>query len=351
MIGWKRAVQPSCHFSPVSFVSIIVPFRNEATVIAHLLEDLSTQRYTAFEIILVNDHSEDDTLEVIAHLTQKFPLLKERIAIHHCSAQSGKKAALTLGVKQATGDIILTTDADCRVDSYWIESILSEFTINTQMVVGGVRLSANNFFQRLQQLEFVSLIGSGAATLGWHFPSMANGANLAYRKSAFESVGGYAGNEHIPSGDDEFLLRKIVKQYPKSVRFVVTPKSIVETRAVDTLKIFLLQRVRWAGKWRLHTSFFSKVLALSIFFFQLTFLAMPILMVLGVISWPLALVGMFCKALLEFLFLYPVAQRLGVIFPWLAFGVLQLIYPYYVVTVGLLANGSKYTWKGRTFYT
>lgn len=349
MLGWKRAAHASRNSSLTSFVSVIVPFRNEANTLAFLLEDLSKQKYLAFEIILVNDHSEDDSLKVISRICEKSSRLKEQVRVVHCTEHSGKKAALTLGIVQAKGDIILTTDADCRVGNEWVESMLSHFTDDTMMVVGGVRLSASSFFEKLQQLEFVSLIGSGAATLGWNLPSMANGANLAYRKIAFEKVGGYAGNEHIPSGDDEFLLRKIVDQYSEAVRFADHPTSIVETRPADTLKTFIQQRLRWAGKWRMHTGLFSKVLALSIFFFQLTFLTLPILLMFKIIAWPLALVVMGCKVVGEFLFLYPVSHRLGVKFPWLAFGALQFIYPYYVVAVGLLANGSKYTWKGRTF--
>ncbi len=349
MLGWKKAAHASRNSSLTSFASVLVPFRNEANTLAFLLEDLSKQKYSAFEIILVNDHSEDDSLNVISRVCEKFPRLKEQVRVVHCTQQSGKKAALTLGIAQATGDIILTTDADCRVDNEWVQSMLSHFTDNTMLVVGGVRLSASSFFEKLQQLEFVSLIGSGVATLGWNLPSMANGANLAYRKVAFEKVGGYAGNEHVPSGDDEFLLRKICNEYSEAVCFAANPTSIVETWPANTLKTFIQQRLRWAGKWRLHTGLFSKVLALSIFFFQLTFLILPILLVLKVISWPLALAMMGSKVVGEFLFLYPVSQRLGVKFQWLAFGALQFIYPYYVVAVGLLANGSKYTWKGRTF--
>lgn len=349
MIGWKRAVRPSVYASPTSFVSVIVPFRNEADAITCLLEDLSAQRYPAFEVILVNDHSEDDSLTVISRVCEKFPRLQEQLKILHCTTQAGKKAALTLGIAHAKGDSIITTDADCRVGKDWIQETAKHFTHRTVMVVGGVRFSATNFFEKIQQLEFASLIGSGAATLAWSLPSMANGANLAFTKEAFQEVGGYAGNEHIPSGDDEFLLRKMHQRFPHSICFNTSRASIVETIPTKSWPHFLQQRLRWAGKWSLHRGGFSKLLAISIFSFQLVFLLTPWLILMGSLSWTLGTLLLISKALLEFSFFLPILRQLGISFSLPAFLSLQFIYPYYVVAVGLLANGRKYTWKGRTF--
>lgn len=349
MIGWKRAVRPTLSASPTSFVSVIVPFRNEAATIAYLLKDLAAQHYAAFEIILVNDHSEDDSLEVISSVSEKSPQLKERIKLLHCTTSSGKKAALTLGIAQATGYIIMTTDADCRIGKDWIEDTLKHFTHSTVMVLGGVRFSATNFFEKMQQLEFASLIGSGAATLAWLLPSMANGANLAFTKMAFQEVGGYTGNEHIPSGDDEFLVRKMHQRFPHAICFNTSKVSVVETAPARTCHHFLQQRLRWAGKWSLHRGWFSKLLPISIFIFQLVFLLTPWLILLGILSWRLGALLLISKALLEFSFFLPILRQLGISFSGPAFLSLQFIYPYYVVAVGLLANGRKYTWKGRTF--
>jgi cellulose synthase/poly-beta-1,6-N-acetylglucosamine synthase-like glycosyltransferase len=349
-MGWRRATQHSAKStSDNPFVSVIIPLRNEATTIAHLLEDLSNQTYSYFEVVLVNDHSEDESLTVISRVRERFPQLKERIKILQCTTQSGKKAALTLGIVHAKGEIILTTDADCRVNADWIQTITNQFTENTLMVIGVVSLSASNFFEELQQVEFAGLIATGAATLGWSRPSMANGANLAFRKSAFERVGGYAGNEHIPSGDDEFLLRKIHQHFPNAIVFCANTKAVVETQAAKTWNDFIQQRLRWAGKWHLHSGLFSKTLAVSIFLFQLIFLLVPWLWLLGFLEGRVVLLLLGGKSLAEYLFFHPVVDKLKLPFPWLAFFVLQFIYPYYVVAVGLLANRGKYVWKGRTF--
>lgn len=350
LLGWRKATQHTISFSSATpFVSVVVPFRNEASVLSHLLEDLSRQTYADFEVILVNDHTEDETVTVISSESGKSPQLRERLRLFQCTTQSGKKAALTLGIGHAKGEIILTTDADCRIGNEWIRTMVNQFTENTMMVTGAVSLSASNFFEKLQQAEFTSLIASGAATLAWSRPSMANGANLAFRKSAFERVGGYASNEHIPSGDDEFLLRKIHRHFPNTIVFCAETNAVVKTPAARTVKDFTQQRLRWAGKWRLHTGLFSKVLAFSVFLFQLTFLLVPWLGLFGFLKGNTTLLLLGSKAFAECLFFAPAVHKLKLSFSWLAFLVLQFIYPYYVVAVGLLANRGKYTWKGRTF--
>lgn len=267
----------------------------------------------------------------------------------HCTTQKGKKAALTLGIVHAKGEIILTTDADCRIKPEWIQTMVNQFNEHTMMVTGAVELSASTFFEKLQQVEFASLIASGAATLGWSRPSMANGANLAFRKSAFEAVDGYMGNQHIPSGDDEFLLRKIHQRFPNALVFCANVHAVVKTQAVGTLRDFIQQRLRWAGKWRLHSGVFSKALAVAVFLFQLTFLVVPWLWLFGYMESNTSLLLLASKVFVEYLFFHPVIHKLKLSFSWLAFLLLQFIYPYYVVAVGLLANGGKYTWKGRTF--
>lgn len=350
MVGWSRITQHSIKPALVKpFVSVIIPFRNESARIKHLLEDLSRQTYSPIEVILVDDHSEDETVTVILSEAEKFPQLKERLRLFQCTTQSGKKAALTLGMAHAQGEIILTTDADCRMKTGWAQTMVSQFVENTMMVTGPVSLSASTFFEDLQQVEFLSLIASGAATLAWARPSMANGANLAFRKAAFESVDGYAGNEHIPSGDDEFLLRKMHQHFPNAILFCANENAVVRTPASGTLKDFIQQRVRWAGKWRLHSSVFSKILPIGVFLFQLAFLLTPWLAMLGFLKVAFALLLLGSKALAECLFFQLVVRKLKLTFSWQAFFVLQFIYPYYVVAVGLLAVRGKYTWKGRTF--
>lgn len=350
MSGWRRSHKISGKLEKSDcLVSVLVPVRNEETTITNLLLDIASQTYAKYEVLVINDHSTDNTVQVVMDVLSKNTFLNSKIKLLHCTEGSGKKAALTLGVQHATGEIIITTDADCRLANGWISSMAVHFSKNTQLVVGMVRLSASTFFEKLQQLEFASLIGSGVATLAWNYPTMANGANFAFRQDAFIKVSGYSGNQQIPSGDDEFLLRKIKKYYPDSIRIAMQNQAVVESQPANNFREFLQQRLRWASKWSLHEGFFSKALAIVVFTVQLAFLVLPWLVLSGGMPWQIGLLMWLTKFFLEYLFIKPVTRELGVRFSWTAFLVLQFIYPYYVVSIALLANRRKYTWKGRTF--
>lgn len=346
--GWRLALS-----SPVNngkersktFISVIVPIRNEEANISRLLDSLLAQHFNTFEIIIVNDHSEDRTVEVVKQSING----KRNVRLIDLSNESGKKKAIARGVTEAKGDVIVTTDADCIVPENWLIVIDKYFqNENTKMVFGGVRIeTTRNFFSSLQALEFSSLVGSGAATLSLGYPSMCNGANLAFRKSAFNEVKGFEGNFHIASGDDEFLLRKIVERYPKGVKFLNNPESIVTTQPLPDLRSFLQQRVRWAGKWRLHKQMFSKLLALFILFFHMIFVLFLSALITNQIDLTTSLALLSLKVLPEAIFLRYVTSFLHVRWNWFAFTTLQLSYSFYIVLVGLTSNFQAVEWKNR----
>jgi poly-beta-1,6-N-acetyl-D-glucosamine synthase len=338
-----RTVTPQ-HQDIAPFITVLVAARNEAKNIGDLLGDLSRQNYSSYEVIVVDDHSEDNTVEIAARFTTEYTLF--RILR---SAYFGKKAALTEGVRQAQGSIVVATDADCRVPTEWLSAIAIYFQHSkVKMVFGGVRMEQRNFFHDLQAIEFSSLIGSGAATAAMGYPTMCNGANIAYRKAVFEEVNGYTGNAHVPSGDDEFLMRKIKAMYPSGIYFMNDARGVVTTQAHETVAGLIRQRLRWAGKWRYNTSVYTLLLAIYIFSIQ----------VITVLSWGLlfysderlqvaALSFVTIKALLEFVFLRNVCHFLGCRWNVLAFMTLQVIYPLYVMGIGLFAHFIPQQWKGR----
>lgn len=351
ILGWKKSQnqfgvddRENIHGN----ISIIVPFRNEALQIHHLIRSLSDLKYSAekFNVILVNDHSEDNSENVVHALIHDKPGF---LLLNLTEGITGKKAALTEGIKNATGDIIVTTDADCVVHPKWLDVINSTLgDENIQFVFGGVRLQSDSFFSQLQAIEFSSLIGSAAATLAMGHFSMCNGANLAFRKSAFEAVKGYDGNLDIPSGDDEFLARKIATRFPGSIRFISVLTAVVVSRPLKTIKAFIHQRLRWAGKWKYNSSLGARALALYMLLVQLVFIGLIFTVCIQIdLYWLFGLL-IFVKILLEFLFIYPVARFLGTDWSWGTFLVLQLIYPFYVITVGVMSQGMGYNWKGRS---
>lgn len=344
LIGWQRAVQDQKEASAgrEQMVSVIIPVRNEEQTIGKLLNDLSAQQYKRFEIIVVNDHSGDETLWILS----KFNLRNLHIINNK---GTGKKAAISTGISIAKGSIIVTTDADCSVSPEWIKHIHEQFRNKTVMMTfGGVRMEGDqSFFTDLQALEFSSLIGSGAATAALGSPTMCNGANLAYRKAAFLEVKGYQDNLFIPTGDDEFLMRKIQKRYPKGVHFLNHPQAVVTTSPKSSLEGFFHQRIRWASKWRFNKFLFPKLLAIIIVLVQASFLINWIF-VFGAVDLQ-ALFILTIKMILEAAFLLQVCRFMQTRWNWLAFFALQVLYPLYVLTIAAGSFFVPFQWKNRIF--
>lgn len=308
-------------------ISVIVAVRDEDKL-NNLLDDLSKIQYPKerWELIVVDDHS-------------AMPPACQYIS----NKGIGKKAAITTGIASAKGDIIVTTDGDCRVDPRWLAAINSAFQKpGVKMVVGGVRIEEDRtFFSKLQALEFVSVSVTGAATIGLGFPTMSNGANLSFRKDAFYEVGGYQGNENIPSGDDEFLMNKFD---PNSIIFLNSKSSVVSTTASRSIDEFVQQRLRWAGKWKTNTSLATKLFAVAIFLFHVSFVVITIGALMGseLFRWLLM-----AKVFVEAILLIPAASFFGTRWRWIPFFVLQLVYPVYVISIGLLSQVVLPKWKGR----
>lgn len=319
-------------------ISVIIPVRNEASTIPNLLNDLSQLTYPSskWELIVVDDHSTDNLRLPDVHVIP--------------SPSPGKKSAITAGVNAAKGEIIVTTDADCRVQPDWLHEVNIAFQKpGTKMIVGGVRIEEDgSFFSKLQSIEFVSVIATGAATLGLGIPTMCNGANLAYRKEAFLQANGYQGNENIPSGDDEFLMNKFNEKWPNCISFLLSKRSVVTTSPSQGVSGFIQQRLRWAGKWKHNISFTTRVFAMVVWLFHFAFLAMPFAAVAGFLSWRLFFILAGAKFFVEALFLIPAANVFNVKWRWISFLVLQLVYSFYVIVIGLASQFKASTWKGRS---
>lgn len=349
--GWIKAIaQPVAGVVKEKFISVIIPFRNEENTIGHLIHDLQQQEYPRdkFEVILINDHSEDSSVVAINE-ELRGPISAKLLN----STEQGKKPALTKGIRHAVGSIVVTTDADCRVNPGWIRSVNNSFSEeSTKMTFGAVRIETDNtLLGTLQAIEFSSLIGSGASTAAFGFPTLCNGANLAFTKDAFTETGGYDGNEHVASGDDEFLMRKIEAKYPDGIRFNNNPESVVTTHPQKTLEDFLSQRIRWAGKWKHHDGTNSKLLAVYVFLFHLSVIMLPFFVLMGDIPVYVMLGLLVAKGLVEFFFLRQVCRWLVVRWHGLSFILLQLVYPVYAVGVAVTALYKKPCWKGRALTT
>ena len=338
----KKPIQSNHEYS----FSIIVPVRNEEKTILPLVEQILALDYPKekFEVIIVDDSSEDAT-------RKKLEMLVAQQAVQLYSLPEGvvgKKKALELGIEKANFEWIVTTDGDCEVPSTWLSSFNHFIEEGTHLIVGPVRMMAGNWLGRIQSFDFSLLIGYAASLVGMGIPSMSNGANLCYRRATFQDLGGYAGNDQIPSGDDEFLLLKVVKKYPDSIRFNNSPDAVVRTIAKPDFASLLNQRMRWLSKWTLHKNprIISSVL-LTLFD--------NLLMIIGWVGvftgfFPVwVLVVFVIRWVIKGLFSYKVNQLLKGKTYWLFAALYELLYPFYVVLLSFASIFGYYTWKGRKY--
>jgi len=233
-------------------VTIIIPARNEEKNIRACLQDILNQKYPdeLTEIIVVDDHSADRTAEYVRELIHQNPRRKLSL-LHNRSAgiKLYKKQAISAAVQNARGELIITTDADCRMSNRWLESIVTYYEKhNPVMIVSPVQFfHVRNLFEQLQQLEFAGLVGIGAGAIAHHRPLLCNGANLAYTKKIFNEVNGFAGNETV-SGDDTQLMLKVAEINPDGIHFLKSREAIVETSSMPSMVDLFHQRKRWASK-------------------------------------------------------------------------------------------------------
>ncbi|MGI9543091.1 MAG: glycosyltransferase [Cyclobacteriaceae bacterium] len=356
MIAWSKgqlsAISPD-EVPEKPLVSVIIAVRNESHNILNLLHYIKAQTYTDLEVVIVDDHSTDNTVERVQNYqsTDSLALRLLQLADQPDTQLANKKGALNLGIRQATGKYIITTDADCCPGPGWVKNMVRFMQQHgSMMVCGPVTFDPSiSFFEKLQTIEFASLIGSGAASLRLGFPNMANGANLAFTKQAFEQVGGYEGFEHLPSGDDEFLLHKVYKAYPDRVHFIQERSAVVPTVPQASMSAFIQQRKRWASKWKQHKDRRVGLLAVFIACYHLVLLLSVGLVVTGSFSIRWLAILLLVRLLVETLFLSQVLKFLGKRLWLVAFLCWQLLYPFYLVFFGVAANFGSYQWKSRTF--
>ncbi|MCX6294005.1 MAG: glycosyltransferase, partial [Sphingobacteriales bacterium] len=236
-----------------TFVSIIVPARNEEDNISNLIHSIQNQTYpkSCFELIIIDDCSTDRTAEIVKKYSDSnIKLIALSDYLDEKNINAYKKKAIEIGIKASIGTLIITTDADCTMGENWLQEIVHCFEINQpKMIVMPVQINySNRFIEIFQSLDFMCLQGITGASVQKKFHGMCNGANLAYTKAVFEEVGGFSGIDHIASGDDLLLMHKIAKKYANEIMYLKSVEVIVKTIPANTVKAFFNQRIRWASK-------------------------------------------------------------------------------------------------------
>jgi cellulose synthase/poly-beta-1,6-N-acetylglucosamine synthase-like glycosyltransferase len=348
--GWARVKSPvkvNRQFS--TKVTILIAARNEEEKIALTIEDILAQDYPKelFDIIIADDHSTDHTAEIITcYADRKVKLLQ----LHDDKAlNSYKKRAIAEAIKLSTGDFMVATDADCRMGPQWLSTIISHYETNDLVMISSpvAYFEEHSLFEYMQSLEFMYLIGVGAAFIGNGKASTCNGANFAYRKDVFNEVGGFKGIDELASGDDELLLQKVAAKYPNRIGFLKSRDAVVYTHAKPNVKEFMQQRRRWASK---STSYKDKkvvAFVVLIWLFNVTMLLNTALGFYDIAFFKLLLVQVALKYAFEFVYLYPITKFFGRI---KLISLLILIIPVhvlYMVYIGTIKKSARYNWKGR----
>lgn len=250
--GWSR-LGGSRPLKQTDRVSVIIAARNEAENIGLCLQSIADQHYprNRFEVLVVDDYSTDQTAATVEEFIRQNP----EVDLHliRQTGRHGKKAAIALALEQARGVYALTTDADCEVSPGWIAAMVMVMESRQAVFVSGPVTFKNpsGIFGKLQDLEFISLVASGAGSIGAGFPLMCNGANMGFSLEAYRSLQVDALRNQTASGDDVFLMLSMLNRFGSDkIAFARCRDALVFTRPAGTPVGFINQRLRWTSKSR-----------------------------------------------------------------------------------------------------
>lgn len=350
--GWDAIKAPLKSPDDYPSITIIIAARNEEANIENCLRSIVHQHYPAnkLQILCVDDYSSDSTLQKIRSF-DGVQALQLKDFISEDGLRSGKKKCIEYAMRFATGEYVLITDADCIAPVKWVRSVAICFeSFRADVVTGAISIyQPNTFFKQLQALDIWSYISLSASAIGLSKPVLANGANFAFKKIWFDKVNGYAGSEHISSGDDVFLLHKFLK-YGAHTVFNKSKDALIETMPTENLLSFIIQRIRWASK---TAGYRNLATVLIILIIMLSYLTIPMLLIVAaiqpiVIKW---LVGfLLMKCFIDFIYLYRVLNFFGKRSLLNLFLPAQLFHISYVLMVGAVALFIPLKWKGRKLY-
>lgn len=344
--GWFHIKPFHVNNNPKSIsVSIIVACRNEEDNIAQLLNCLVQQNYSKehLEIIVVDDHSEDSSVNVIERFTASYEYIKH---FKLPEDKQGKKEALDLAIKQAAYDHILTTDADCTIPANWVSSFVAFYTnYKSKLIAGPVVIKHHNLFHRLQTLEFMSLVGSGAGAFGIKRPIMNNGANLFFEKSLYNASNQ---QKHLASGDDIFLLLHAKRKYKNSIHFLKSTDAVVYTNPANNLNQFINQRVRWTSKSKSYKDFDLIITALVVLLTNLILGVSIVYNLFASNAFFYAILFLALKSIIDMTIILPVARFFHQQKLLWFFIPLQVIYPFYIILTAIFGLLGNFRWKNRS---
>lgn len=341
------------NYSPSTKFSIIIPARNEEENIEKCLQCITQQNYPSalFEVIVIDDHSTDNTALLVESFQKKYSniqLLKLANVLDGNLLNAYKKKAIEKAIEISNADWIVTTDADCIVLQDWLKNYDAFIQQNnTVFIAAPVAFThTKTVLSILQYLDFLTLQGITAAAVSAGFHSMCNGANLAYKKTTFNEVNGFAGIDKIASGDDMLLMNKIKQKHPSQIGFLFSKDAIVSTAPMPTWKSFINQRIRWASKADQYNDKKIFSVLLLVYLFNVALLLILLLAFIKPILIIYWLILLIIKTFVELCFTIPIGKFFGEIFTG-TFFLMQPIHIAYTVIAGWLGKFGTYQWKDR----
>jgi len=341
------------NWKPSTFATILIPARNEADNISNCLNSILEQNFSLnqFEIIVIDDHSEDETISTIENFQSKNIKVLKLNNFPELKGKHYKKAAIELGIKNAKGNLIITTDADCIASPNWLSLMVSLFEKKqAKFIAAPVNFhKEKNTFERFQSLDYIGMMGVTGAGIQSKKLSLCNGANLAYKKEAFLEIGGFDGINQIASGDDMLLLEKFQQNFPQDIYFLKNKEATITTQAEPTLNGFVNQRLRWASKTSHYKNQTTVFVQTWVGAFSLgIFIALLLIPFLGIFALRLFVYALFFKAVVDYFYLKKMSKFFGRSDLMRHFLSAQFWHLFYIVRVGIGSFFSKNTiWKGR----
>jgi poly-beta-1,6-N-acetyl-D-glucosamine synthase len=233
--------------------SVIICARNEAENLRKNLPFILNQKYPNFEIIVVDDDSDDETSEILKQYQQQYPQLR----VQYCTNKQrlGKKDALAAGIEAATYNNLLMTDADCRPSSeFWLSEMANKLTDDAKIVLGyGPYTETSGALNKWIRFEAIHTALQYFSFSLYGMPYMGVGRNIAWKKNLFDIIGGFKAHAHIPSGDDDLFVS--AASTPENTVICISSESFVYSDAKNTWRNYFKQKRRhlstgWHYRWQ-----------------------------------------------------------------------------------------------------
>ncbi|MBK7879364.1 MAG: glycosyltransferase [Saprospiraceae bacterium] len=356
LVYWRNQkefnLDPS--FVPTTKVSVIVPVRNEEDSLQQCTESILKQNYPThlFELIVVDDQSDDNTPQILENIKDQ-RLRVMRLGVYKRTTITGsKKKAIAYGISHASGDLMITTDADCIHGENWIQTIVACYQeFKPKLIVAPVLIQKEKTLLNLfQDADFINSFMVHLAGIRSGLFYLGSGANLAYEKSVFLETDPYANNQYIASGDDLFLIQKVKEKYSGKIYPLKAIEATVQTIGATSVRSFFSQRLRWAGKLKNSSSFNMLLVSSFIWVFRIGLLTFTLItLVLEEYTYFYSVLGLlFIHFLLDFILIHQSSSffKRGYILKWIL--PIEVMYTIYFFVLGLLSwLPIKLEWKDR----